>query len=275
MSRAFGAKAPPSLGAPTAEKLGWRLGCQAWSFRNFTFFEAVDKTASLGLKYIEAFPGQKLSPDHKDLQIDENMSDATKKVIKKKLADSGVTLINFGVCGLSKDEAADRKVFGWAKQMGIETLVAEPPEEAMELLDKLCNKYQINVAIHNHPRPSHYWNPDAVLKAVKGRSKRIGACADTGHWVRSGLDPVQSLKILEGRIVSLHFKDLNKKRSLAHDVPWGKGVCDVRSMLGELRRQKFRGVFSIEYENHWDNSLPEIAQCVEFFEKVSSDFLKK
>ena len=46
-------------GAPNAEKLGWRLGCQAWSFKQFTFFEAIDKTASLGLHYIEAGPGQK------------------------------------------------------------------------------------------------------------------------------------------------------------------------------------------------------------------------
>ena len=30
-------------GAPNAEKLGWRLGCQAYSFNRFTFFEAIDK----------------------------------------------------------------------------------------------------------------------------------------------------------------------------------------------------------------------------------------
>ena len=48
-------------GAPHAEKLGWRLGCQAYSFNRFTFYEAIDKTARLGLHYIEAYPGQKLS----------------------------------------------------------------------------------------------------------------------------------------------------------------------------------------------------------------------
>ena len=40
-------------------------------------------------------------------------------------------------------------------------------------------------------------------------------------------------------------------------------------MLTELRRQKFKGVFSIEYEYHWDNSLPEIAQCVAYFDKAA------
>jgi len=28
---------------PNAEKLGWRLGCQAYSFNHFSFFEAVDR----------------------------------------------------------------------------------------------------------------------------------------------------------------------------------------------------------------------------------------
>ena len=59
----FAGSPPAELakGAPNAEKLGWRLGCQAYSFNRFTFFEAVDKTASLGLHCIEAFPGQRIS----------------------------------------------------------------------------------------------------------------------------------------------------------------------------------------------------------------------
>ena len=47
---------------PKAEK-DWKLAIQAWSFRLFTFSEAVDKTAALGLKYIEVYPGQKFSKE--------------------------------------------------------------------------------------------------------------------------------------------------------------------------------------------------------------------
>ena len=45
--------------APNAEKLGWHLGCQTWTFREFSLFEAIDKTASLGLHYIETGAGMK------------------------------------------------------------------------------------------------------------------------------------------------------------------------------------------------------------------------
>jgi sugar phosphate isomerase/epimerase len=258
-------------GHEAAEKLGWRLGCQAYSFNRYTFFEAIDKTAGLGLKYIEAYPGQKVSKDDSS-GFGDGLSTKQREMVKKKLADSGVKLVNFGVVGIG-----GRKVFDFAKDMGIETIVSEPGEgdfEKLKLSD-LCDEYQINIAIHDHPKPSHYWNPDTVLKVTKRLSKRIGACCDVGHWLRSGLNSIECLKKLEGRIISFHFKDLNKKGPDAHDVPWGTGVNDVKGMLAEIHRQRVKAVFSIEYEYHWETSLPEIALCVAYFNKVAADIGKE
>ncbi|HNR36005.1 MAG TPA: sugar phosphate isomerase/epimerase [Candidatus Hydrogenedentes bacterium] len=261
-------------GAPNAEKLGWRLGCQAYSFNRFTFFEAVDKTASLGLKYIEAYPGQKLSPEHPELIFDHNMSEDTMKMVKAKLDSAGVKLVNYGVVGLPNNEAACKKVFDFAQKMGIETICSEPPANAFDLLDKMTKKYKINVAIHNHPKPSPYWNYEAVLKNCEGHGKRIGACADTGHWLRSGIVPLDAIKALEGRIISFHFKDLNEASKDAHDVPWGTGKADVKALLTEIHRQGIKAVFSIEYEHNWENSVPDIAQCVAYFDKVAAELAR-
>ena len=252
-------------GAQVQEK--WQLCMQAYTFNRFSFYEAIDKTKALGLRYIEAYPGQKLSNEKPDVSFDHNASAEVRRQVKQKLAGAGVKLINYGVVGLSNNEAECRKVFDFAKDMGIQTIVSEPPEDAFELVDKLCGEYKINVAIHNHPKPSHYWDPETVLKVCKGRSKRIGACADTGHWLRSGIVPLEALKKLEGRIISLHFKDLDQ----GHDVIWGTGKCDVKAMLTELARQKFAGSFSIEYEYNWENSSPEIAQCIPYFNKVAAE----
>jgi sugar phosphate isomerase/epimerase len=262
--------AEAAKGAPNAEKLGWRLGCQAYSFRKFSFFEAVDKTASLGLHCIEAYPGQKIGGNLPGA-IGVDMPADVRKAVLKKLADSGVKWVNFGVFGVG---GCERKHFEFAKQMGIETLVAEPAEDKFDQIDKRCAEFGVNLAIHNHPKASpsnHYWNPDAVLKVCKDRSKRIGACADTGHWPRSGLNPLECLRKLEGRIISFHLKDLDKLGPKAHDVPWGTGVCDVKAMLAEVFRQKLKAVFSIEYEYHWDNSLPEIAKCVAYFDRAAAN----
>ena len=106
------------------------------------------------------------------------------------------------------------------------------------------------------PSPRLYWNPDTVLRLCKGRSKRIGACCDTGHWLRSGLNPFECLKKLEGRIINFHFKDLNRAGPDARDVPWGTGVSDVKGMLTEVRRQGIKAIFLIEYEIPLANPIP-------------------
>jgi sugar phosphate isomerase/epimerase len=263
-SFAAGATEEPGKGAANAEKFGWRLGCQAWTFNQFTFFEAVDKTASLGLHYIEAFPGQRISKAL-SAAVSADMAAGDRKEVLKKLADSGVKMAAFGVGG------CDRKHFNFAKEMGIENIVAEPNEADFDAIDKLCEEFGVNLAIHNHPKPSRYWNPDTVLTVCKDRSKRIGACADTGHWARSGLIPLDCLKKLEGRIISFHFKDLNKMAADAHDVPWGTGVCNAKGMLTEIRRQKLKALFSAEYEYHWENSLPDLAQCAAYFDRVATE----
>ena len=256
-------------GRTPAEKMGWRLSVQAYTFNRFTFFEAVDKTASMGIKYIEMYPEQQVDTGN-DAVTHFSMDAETRQKILNKLDAAGVKLTNYGVVD-GGDAAEWRRLFEFAKAMGIETIVTEPAPRRMDIIESLCEEFKINVAIHNHPKPSRYWNPDTVLETVEGRSKRIGACADTGHWMRSDLDPVECLKKLEGRIVSLHFKDLNKKGGEAHDVPWGQGAGNVKAMLAELNRQGFEGVFSVEYEYNWDNSVPEIRQCAEYFNAVAAE----
>jgi sugar phosphate isomerase/epimerase len=262
-------------GMPNAEKLGWHVGCQAYSFNHFTFYDAIDKTASIGLHYIEAYPGQELSKDMPGAKMDADMPADLQKKVLEKLQASNVKLMNFGVVGLPGDEAKARKVFDFAKAMGIETIVSEPEPKDLPMLDKLANEYAINIAIHNHPKPSKYWNPDKVLEVTKGLSKRVGSCSDTGHWMRSGINPLEAIKKLDGHIISLHFKDLNEFGNKdAHDVPWGTGQADIKAIMAELKRQGFKGVFSAEYEWNWDNSAPEIGESAKNFEKLAGELAK-
>lgn len=262
-------------GAPAAEAIGWRVGCQLWSFNKFTFMEAIDKVASLGLKYAEAFPGQRLSPDlPEDIKFEHTMSEEHRQLAQKKLEETGVKLLCYGVVGISNNEGDARKVFDFAKVMGIETVVSEPARKNLPSVDKLANEYGINVAIHNHPKPSLYWDYNVAVEALKDCGPRLGVCADTGHWARSGQDPLEAVKALKGRLISFHLKDLNAfgERD-AHDVIWGTGVLDLKNLLNEVKQQGVeKPVFSIEYEYNWDNNVPDIAQCVAYFDKVVSEF---
>jgi sugar phosphate isomerase/epimerase len=246
---------------------GFALSVQAWSFNRFTTFEAIEKVAASGAKCIELFPGQKLSPTS-DVKVGPGMPAEALASLKEKLAKHNVQAVAFGVTGVSTKEAEARGLFEFAKSLGI-TCINTESTEAIDVIEKMVKEFDIRVGIHNHPRRDNdanykVWDPKYVLELVKDRDPRIGACADTGHWVRTGLDPLECLNILKGRIVSSHFKDLNKKGGGAHDVPWGTGISDAKGQLAFLRSTGFDGPMSVEYEHDWDDNLPEITECVGF-----------
>jgi sugar phosphate isomerase/epimerase len=247
---------------------GFFLGCQAYTWNRFTVFEAIEKTAAVGGKVIEFFPGQRLSPEEPNIAWDHNASPETITKVKAQLAKYHLQAVNYGVVGIPTDEAGARKVFDFAKTMGLRAITTESTD-AIDTIEKLVKEYDIMVGFHDHPRqpnnPSYrMWDPNYVLSVVKDRDRRIGSCADTGHWVRSGVKPVDALRILRGRIISSHLKDLNEFSPRGHDVPAGTGMSDVPGILEELRRQGFTGNISIEYEYHEENSMPEVAQSIGF-----------
>jgi sugar phosphate isomerase/epimerase len=247
---------------------GFFLGCQAYTFNRFTLFEAIEKTAQAGGTVIEFFPGQRLSKEEPDVTWDHNASPETIQKVKAKLARHSIRAVNYGVVGVPRDEEQARKLFAFAKEMGLRAITTESVD-AIDTIEKLVKEFDIKVGFHDHPKrddnPDYrMWDPNYVLSVVKDRDPRIGSCADTGHWVRSNLKPVECLRILEGRIISSHLKDLNQMGPRAHDVPFGTGVSDIPGILDELKRQSFDGNVSIEYEYHEQNSLPEVAQCIGF-----------
>jgi len=244
------------------------IGCQAYTFNRFTVFEAIEKTAQAGGKVIEFYPGQRLSKEEPNVSWDHNASAETIEKVKAKLAAEKITAVNYGVVDVPKDEAQARKVFEFAKKMGLRAVTTESVG-SIDTIEKLVKEYDIMVGFHDHPKQANnanyrMWDPNYILSVVKDRDARIGSCADTGHWMRSGLQPVDCLRILKGRIISSHLKDLNEKTGGAHDVPYGTGASDVAAILDELHAQGFNGNISIEYEYHWDNSLPEVKQCIDF-----------
>jgi sugar phosphate isomerase/epimerase len=248
---------------------GFFIGCQAYTFNHYTVLEAIQKTAEVGGRVIEFYPGQKLSPEEPNVSWDHNASPETIGKVKGWLAKYHLQAVNYGVVGIPDDEAGARKVFEFAKALGLRAVTTESVG-SIDVIEKLVKEYDIMVGFHDHPKraddPSYrMWDPNYVLSVVKDRDARIGSCADVGHWVRSGLNPVECLRILHGRIISSHLKDLNEFGVVgAHDVPFGTGVSNIPAILNELRRQHFDGNLSLEYEYHWTSSVPELAQCIGF-----------
>lgn len=258
----------------------WTLTVPAFRVLSMvTFFEAIDKAKTVGLKAIEGRP-YKISDETGDAELGPSASPAVLEKTRKKLREAGLTLVSYYTGDFGKDAAAMRRLFKFGKEMGIQVFVGEPSADKLAALDKLANEFGISVAIHNHPkRPkqSAYanWNPNHVMQMVEKYSKRIGCCADTGHWMRSGLDPVECLKKYEGRLLYLHLKDVSEKGPNGHDVIFGTGVADMKGMLAELQRQKFSGPISFEYENKVEDRPADVAKCVEYVRKIAGELGQK
>ena len=252
----------------------WELAVQAWTFHLYTFSEALDKIDSCGVKYVEGFPNQQIGGGVEGM-MDYHMDESTRQKVLDMLRAKGIQMVSYGVVK-PKTDSDWEQLFKFAKAMGLQNIVSEPKEEQIPLISKLCDEYKINVAIHNHPNPSHYWNPDILLSAIQGASSRIGSCADIGHWIRSGLDPVECLKKLKGHVIEFHMKDLNAKGvRKAHDLPWGTGISNIFAIMQEMKRQNFKGVISIEYEYNWEHNVPEVKASAEYFNKEKKKILKK
>ena len=241
----------------------WKIGVQLWTFRLFTQEAALAKADSAGIKFIEAFPGQVLDKTGKDT-FGISMSAAGRQKLKDLLKLHDIKMVAMGVTTPGTKEEWI-KTFELAKEFGLSYITSEPKKNQWDLVDSLAGVYSIKIAIHDHPKPNGYWHPDSVLAAIKGHTN-IGSCADLGHWARNGLNLVDCLKKLEGHVYGVHLKDIVKfDDTKAADTIVGKGVIDFAPVFAELKRQNFKGMFSIEHESNWENNMPDVIETVKFY----------
>lgn len=249
----------PSASAAAADPYGgFKMGVQSYSLRHFDTVTALKHTKTLGLKYWEAYP--------KHIPMGTLPAHVAKQ--KKLLADAGVTLIAYGVIGFDSNETKARQAFDFAKAMGVVSLSANPKKDnkTFDLLDKLCEEYEIAIAIHNHGPKALYDKISDTVDIIKDRHPLIGGCVDTGHYIRSDEDPVEAIERLGKRTHGVHLKDVEtiKKgdKSQKHFRILGEGDLDVLGCLKALKKHDYKNCLSIEYEENKSNPLPDIDVCL-------------
>jgi len=256
LSAATAIAAASSLpGAARAADHGLNLGIQLFSLRGYPVDEALRHAREIGFRYVEFYPGMyPLSSSSEQIAA-----------MNKKLADLGLTISAHGVNGFGADATANRKVFEFAKAAGIRILGADPAPESFASLDELVKEFDIRIAIHNHG-PKHRYNKVLdVLKAIEKHDERIGACADLGHFIRSGENPVEVIRLLKGRLYGIHLKDFQDQQEKTKGVILGKGHLDVPAVFAALEQVKFPadGALSLEYEENPKDPLADIRACFE------------
>ena len=224
---------------------GPKLGLQTWTCRNMTFDQVVDFAVKHGITHLQ-FIAAHLDPNG-----------TKEETLRKKaiLDQKGLVAYTFGVNRTSTDKEANRKLFEFAKLMGMKLIIVEPKDMAeWDNLEQLVKEYDIKLAIHNHGRGTMYGDPATVKKVLAERDRRIGVCLDIGHVVGAGFDAAEVFRGYGDRVYDMHFKDktvqtdANGKKTPV-DTEIGKGDTKYPALFAEMKKSKWSGVLAIETDS--------------------------
>ena len=233
----------------------FQFGIQSYSLRSFKLPEALAMTKQLGLGYWESFSAHTPPDPSKAAEY------------KKMAADNGVTILSFGVSRFTKDHDANKKLFEFARAMGLTSLSADPDPDAFDSLDKLVDEYGVAIGIHNHG-PGHRYGPiDTILKAIKDHNPKIGCCLDCGHLLRSKEDPVEAVEKLGDRIYGVHLKDVKDAKTF---TVLGEGDLRTADLMKALAKRNYKYIMALEYEEHPDSPMDEIKACLATARKAAA-----
>ncbi|WP_312697710.1 sugar phosphate isomerase/epimerase family protein [Sphingobacterium mizutaii] len=246
----------------TLEVENMEVGVGLYSFNRFPFEKSVEMAKAANSQKVEGFSFHNLGDQFGGKVIAALTDDEIAKM--KGILDSNqVQMVSMYADGKTIEEW--EQLFKQGQKLGLQFLVGEPDPQLLDKINELAGQYKLPLAIHEHAKGlSRYWHPDSAMAAVEGRD-HLKVCADIGHWVRSGLDPVECLQKVEGKLLSLHVKDLDASGNMeAKDVAIGAGVIDYDKVFAELKRQQFSGDIFIECEHNWDNNFEEVKESVNY-----------
>lgn len=245
----------------------WRptVGLQSWTCRNMSFEQVVDFAKKHGLKQLQ------LIGKH----IDPNGAPGESLRKKKVLEENGLACYTFGVNGANGTKEENRKLFEFAKLMGIKLIVVEPGKmEAWDNLEELVKEYDIKLAIHNHGRSSTYGTPEKVWNVLRNRDPRIGVCIDIGHLSGAGFNVAKAFTEYQGRVYDMHLKDkkveqIQGGKTAILDVKVGTGDANYKGLFEVMRQANWQGVMAIETDNG------DFAKSPEAFVTAAIEYVKQ
>lgn len=222
----------------------FELGLQTWTLRNLDFDQMVTFAKEHDITKLQVI-GSHIDP-HADWEVI--------KAKKAVLDANGLEAYTFGVAGTSMDHAYNKRLFEFAKYMGIKLIIVEPRDFAIfDSLEKLVKEFDIKIAIHNHGLTSLYGNPLVVRNIIQHRDPRIGVCLDVGWITAAGFDAAKVFEEYGGRVYDIHLKDktvqIADNRRVGISAGIGEGDANISGLIEVLESTEYKGVLAIETDS--------------------------
>jgi type 1 glutamine amidotransferase len=209
----------------------WKFAVPASGVGVPTFLEAVVRADAAIVDFVEGSSGQKVSPQLQK-NLDYNLTAEERTMIRARMGNIKMPTYR---ASFPADIASHRKVFEFAKAMGVETIVTDARLE-LSHLDALATEFGVNVAQVGGGQAK----PVELVKALAGASKRLGLGIDTGEWVQDGVSSRDGLASVKDRLLYVVLRDRAARGANARNVPLGKGVGNLTEFFNELNRLEVR-----------------------------------
>ncbi|HOK27190.1 MAG TPA: sugar phosphate isomerase/epimerase family protein [Bacteroidales bacterium] len=206
----------------------------------------------------------------KDVYLPLNSNQETITSVINKFKEAGITVYTVGVIYMKSEQAVDQ-AFEYTKMVGVKMMVGAPNYELLPYVEKKVKEYDIKVAIHNHgPDNPLFPNATDIWNHIKDLDPRIGICLDIGHTVRDGEDPSLDAERYAKRLFDVHIKDVTDASKAGRTVEMGRGVIDIHKFITTLRKIKYSGMCSLEFEKDMKDPLAGIAESIGYWRGVLS-----
>ncbi|MDR2040255.1 MAG: sugar phosphate isomerase/epimerase [Bacteroidales bacterium] len=237
----------------------FKLSIAGFSFVHFKIDEALDMMKRMDVHYLCI----------KDFHLPFNSTDEQIADFHVKLKSKGVTGYGVGPIYMNNEGDVD-KGFAYAKRVGVKVIVGVPKHEILPYIDKKVKEYDFNYAIHIHgPDIELYPHAKDVMEHVKDLDPRIGICLDIGHDARAGFDPVKDLKLYHKRVFDIHIKDVTAASKKGGTCEMGRGIIDIPAFVRTLRKVKYTGACSLEFEKDMKDPLAGLSESIGYFRGVA------
>jgi len=234
------------------------VGMAGYTFLRFDVEKTIEIMKRVGVKNLSL----------KDFHMPMNSTQEQISAILDKFRSAGINVYTVGVIYMKTRESVDQ-AFEYAKMAGVKMIVGAPNYELLPYVEEKIKSYDFKLAIHNHgPDNPLFPNATDIWEHIKDLDSRIGICIDIGHTTRDGQDPSVDIMKYKARIYDVHIKDVDKAAKEGKTVEIGRGIIDIPKVITTLRKIKYSGSCSLEFEKDMNDSLAGIAESIGYFKGV-------
>ena len=244
----------------------FRLAIAGYTFNKFKLDQTLEMVKKVDVHYLCI----------KDFHLPLKSTDEEIAAFHAKCKSFDVTGYGVGPIYMGSEEEVNN-AFAYAKRVGVKTVVGVPfkmvdkkrvsSPELLQVVNRKVREYDMKYAIHNHgpDMPELFPTAESAIELIKDLDQRVGLCLDIGHQLRDGKDPVKAMLEFADRVHDIHIKNVTAATKQGRAIEMPRGAIDMPAFVRALRKVKYSGMCSLEFEKDMDNPIVGIAESIGYF----------